>query len=197
MKTPCVYFLTNRPNGVLYIGVTSNLAQRVWLTEMTWWKGSPNDIGCTTWSGMRSMNPWKAPSVGRRRSRNGIGHGKMSWLRGRTRRGQICTMRSAELRFPFFHGNDGCKARERKGGHSSRERRGGHGLAGTKGGHRLTGTKGWPQAPLFQGTGEWAIRHRCSKAPGSGPSGTAVPRHQGVGHQASLFQSVRESPAKA
>ena len=30
MKTPCVYFLTNRPNGVLYIGVTSNLAQRVW-----------------------------------------------------------------------------------------------------------------------------------------------------------------------
>jgi len=28
--TPCVYLLTNRPHGVLYIGVTSNLAKRVW-----------------------------------------------------------------------------------------------------------------------------------------------------------------------
>ncbi len=25
-----VYIMTNRPNGVLYIGVTSNLARRVW-----------------------------------------------------------------------------------------------------------------------------------------------------------------------
>ena len=30
MKTPAVYILTNKPDGVLYIGVTSNLAQRVW-----------------------------------------------------------------------------------------------------------------------------------------------------------------------
>ena len=30
MKTPCVYILANRPNGTLYIGVTSNLVQRVW-----------------------------------------------------------------------------------------------------------------------------------------------------------------------
>ena len=28
--TPCVYILTNRPHGVLYIGVTSNLIKRVW-----------------------------------------------------------------------------------------------------------------------------------------------------------------------
>jgi putative endonuclease len=28
--TPCVYILTNRPRGVLYIGVTTNLPQRVW-----------------------------------------------------------------------------------------------------------------------------------------------------------------------
>jgi putative endonuclease len=25
-----VYIMTNRPNGVLYVGVTSNLARRVW-----------------------------------------------------------------------------------------------------------------------------------------------------------------------
>ena len=30
MKAPCVYVLANKPNGTLYIGVTSNLVQRVW-----------------------------------------------------------------------------------------------------------------------------------------------------------------------
>ena len=30
MKRPCVYIMTNQRNGILYAGVTSNLAQRVW-----------------------------------------------------------------------------------------------------------------------------------------------------------------------
>ena len=30
MKIPCVYILASRPGGALYIGVTSNLPQRVW-----------------------------------------------------------------------------------------------------------------------------------------------------------------------
>ena len=30
MKLPCVYILSNNPKGTLYIGVTSNLVQRVW-----------------------------------------------------------------------------------------------------------------------------------------------------------------------
>ncbi len=30
MRVPCVYILAGRPNGVLYIGVTSNFVQRVW-----------------------------------------------------------------------------------------------------------------------------------------------------------------------
>ena len=30
MKSPCVYILANGPKGTLYIGVTSNLMQRVW-----------------------------------------------------------------------------------------------------------------------------------------------------------------------
>jgi putative endonuclease len=29
MKQPCVYIITNKPNGTLYIGVTTNLANRL------------------------------------------------------------------------------------------------------------------------------------------------------------------------
>jgi len=30
VKQPCVYMLASKANGTLYIGVTSNLVQRVW-----------------------------------------------------------------------------------------------------------------------------------------------------------------------
>jgi len=30
MKEAWVYIMTNRPNGVLYVGVTSDIARRVW-----------------------------------------------------------------------------------------------------------------------------------------------------------------------
>ena len=30
LRQPCVYLLTSKPNGTIYVGVTSNLAQRVW-----------------------------------------------------------------------------------------------------------------------------------------------------------------------
>ncbi len=30
MKQPCVYIMSNRRGGTLYVGVTSNLVQRVW-----------------------------------------------------------------------------------------------------------------------------------------------------------------------
>jgi len=29
-RQPCVYILASRPNGTLYVGVTSNLIKRVW-----------------------------------------------------------------------------------------------------------------------------------------------------------------------
>ena len=41
MKTPCVYILANKPKGTLYIGVTSNLAQRVWWERRGQSRGFP------------------------------------------------------------------------------------------------------------------------------------------------------------
>jgi putative endonuclease len=33
-RSPCVYILASRRNGTLYVGVTSNLVQRVWQHRM-------------------------------------------------------------------------------------------------------------------------------------------------------------------
>ena len=30
MRIPCVYILASKPNGTLYVGVTSDLIQRIW-----------------------------------------------------------------------------------------------------------------------------------------------------------------------
>ncbi|PAU89850.1 endonuclease [Pseudomonas sp. WN033] len=30
MREPCVYIMSNKPNGTLYVGVTSNLPARAW-----------------------------------------------------------------------------------------------------------------------------------------------------------------------
>ena len=30
LNQPCIYIMTNKPRGTLYVGVTSNLVQRIW-----------------------------------------------------------------------------------------------------------------------------------------------------------------------
>ena len=39
MKEPCVYIITNKPNGILYIGVTSNLPQRIFQHQQGTFEG--------------------------------------------------------------------------------------------------------------------------------------------------------------
>ncbi len=39
IKTPCVYILTNKPHGTLYIGVTSHLMKRCWEHQNGFVKG--------------------------------------------------------------------------------------------------------------------------------------------------------------
>lgn len=44
-KHPCVYILTNKRNGTLYIGVTSNLPKRIWEHKINVVKGFTEQYG--------------------------------------------------------------------------------------------------------------------------------------------------------
>ena len=48
MKTPCVYILANQRNGTLYVGVTSNLTQRVWNHKNSVFEGFTKRYGVQT-----------------------------------------------------------------------------------------------------------------------------------------------------
>lgn len=45
-KLPCVYIMTNRKDGVLYTGVTSNLVQRAWQHKAHLGNGFTSKYNC-------------------------------------------------------------------------------------------------------------------------------------------------------
>ena len=47
MKQPCVYILASRPGGAIYIGVTSNLARRMWEHKQGLTEGHTRRFGIT------------------------------------------------------------------------------------------------------------------------------------------------------
>lgn len=47
MKTPCVYIMASRRNGVLYVGVTSNPIHRVYQHRNSLVEGFTKRYGCT------------------------------------------------------------------------------------------------------------------------------------------------------
>jgi predicted GIY-YIG superfamily endonuclease len=46
MKEPAVYIMASRRNGTLYVGVTSNLPQRVWKHRTAAVSGFTSSYGC-------------------------------------------------------------------------------------------------------------------------------------------------------
>lgn len=44
-KVPCVYIMASRPYGTLYVGVTSNLMQRVWRHRTGYFEGFTKRYG--------------------------------------------------------------------------------------------------------------------------------------------------------
>ena len=45
-KQPCVYIITNKRNGTIYTGVTSNLVQRIYQHKENMVKGFTKRYGC-------------------------------------------------------------------------------------------------------------------------------------------------------
>ena len=48
MKQPCVYIMTNKKNGTLYVGVTSHLQKRAYEHKYSNINGFTKKYGCTT-----------------------------------------------------------------------------------------------------------------------------------------------------
>ena len=48
MKLPCVYILASKRNGTLYLGVTSNLVQRIWQHKNDFVEGFTKRYGVHT-----------------------------------------------------------------------------------------------------------------------------------------------------
>ncbi|WP_420825229.1 GIY-YIG nuclease family protein [Sphingobium lignivorans] len=59
---PYVYLLASRRNGTLYLGVTSNLMQRIAQHRAETFGGFSADQGSSCWSGSSSMRRWSTRS---------------------------------------------------------------------------------------------------------------------------------------
>jgi len=46
MKNPCIYFLTNKNNTIIYTGVTSNLTKRIYQHKSKTYKGFTSKYNC-------------------------------------------------------------------------------------------------------------------------------------------------------
>lgn len=76
MKLPCVYLIASKRNGTLYVGVTSDLVQRVWQHKNDVFEGFTKRyrIHALVWyETCGSVAVWKLLSCGRKQSRDGNG----------------------------------------------------------------------------------------------------------------------------
>ena len=73
-----VYILASRRNGTLYIGMTDNLARRVWEHETGVVAGFTKKYELRPWFGTRYTSPAKVPSSENGNSRNGIALGRFN-----------------------------------------------------------------------------------------------------------------------
>jgi putative endonuclease len=75
MKPGWVYFLSNRPNGTLYVGVTANLSRRVWEHREGLIRGFTKRYGLTR---LVYYEPYDDIRLAIQRERN-IKHWPRSW----------------------------------------------------------------------------------------------------------------------
>ena len=75
-KEPAVYVLASKPNGVLYIGVTSDLIDRMAIHKQKLFDGFSKKYGVDRLVYYECTRPWTRQSCVRRALRNGSGPGR-------------------------------------------------------------------------------------------------------------------------
>jgi putative endonuclease len=97
VKQPCVYILASRRNGTLYVGVTSNLVQRVWQHKNDLAEGFTKKYGVHTlvWFEPHEM---MESAITREKTIKGWHRAwKLDLIEPQTRRGAICMKTSFDL----------------------------------------------------------------------------------------------------
>jgi GIY-YIG catalytic domain len=106
MRGGWIYFITNKPNGILYTGVTSDLPRRIFEHREGIIPGFTKRYGLKE----RVFASGTTTSVSRSRAKNlssvGRGHGKFGLLTAQIRTGTTFTMNS-------YEGRRGCPAQGR------------------------------------------------------------------------------------
>jgi predicted GIY-YIG superfamily endonuclease len=78
---PVVYLLASHKNRTFYVGVTSNLMQRLYQHREAVFDGFSKDYGIKRWFGLKHMKRWRAQSSVKNALRIGTGIGKSIWLK--------------------------------------------------------------------------------------------------------------------
>ena len=81
MKLPCVYLLASQRNGTLYVGVTSDLVQRIWQHKNDLAEGFTKRYGVHMLVWYEECGTMEAAISRERRSKSGNGPGRFALLR--------------------------------------------------------------------------------------------------------------------
>lgn len=63
MKKPSIYMMSNKKNGTIYTGVTSNLIRRIYIHKDKLNKGFTSNIIATYWFSTSYIIVWKKLSI--------------------------------------------------------------------------------------------------------------------------------------
>ena len=77
MKQPCVYIMTNKRNGTLYVGVTSDLVQRAGQHKQGDIKGFTADYDCKTLVGFEPHEQMEAAILREKQIKGGSRNKKL------------------------------------------------------------------------------------------------------------------------
>lgn len=78
MLQPCVYILASKRNGTLYVGVTSNLAKRIWEHKNNVVKGFTSRYGVHTLVWYELHETRNPQLLKKKRLKTGVENGKLS-----------------------------------------------------------------------------------------------------------------------